>query len=302
MKCLFCGEEIGEKSVCPICGSSVGNPSSEGAVTDFRRARGDSSGWATFRKTGKTPAQPDKEQEGGILQQIAEEKTKLVDECAKAICKVHLLRKDDSIVWGTGWCGYGDYIVTNAHVVTDMQEGSGKELACEFTNRLDLKDEQVIPVDIIYYDGKEDIAVLLPRSGKLPKGVKVLRIEEKPTRQGELVFTIGNPLHYKFTYTEGVVANPNYRKRDRKFPVLQTTLTLNGGNSGGPVMNTNGDIVGMATFSELDTEQSQAVLITEDKEQLFVNEIKDKEILGYGFCVGSEAILAAIREIENKRR
>lgn len=305
MRCMCCGEEVGEKTVCPICGSAVKSASSAGSVTDFRRARGNSA-WATFGRKPEEqpaqPAQPAQEQQGGILQQIAEEKVKLVDECAKAICKVLLRCKNKTVVWGTGWCGYGDYIVTNAHVVEEMQKGNGKELACEFTNRLDLKEEQIIQADIIYYDRTEDIAVLLPRGGKLPKGVKVLRIEAKPTRQGELVFTIGNPLHYKFTYTEGVVANPNYIKQGRKFSVLQTTLTLNRGNSGGPVMNTNGDIVGMATFAELDTEQSQALLIIEDKEQLLVNEIKDKEIPGYGFCVRSEVILAAIKEIESKRR
>lgn len=324
MKCSCCGEEVGSASVCPICGSSVaaktGTQSSYGApntsykgtnsgrLTDTHSSPrwGEiySSMFANRNQGGGGNVQPQSAADDqNILQRIAQEKTDLVEKCAKSVNKI-LVTCKDSVCWGTGWCGYGNYIVTNAHVVEAMVEGRGRKITCEFSDKLNLGSEQTIPVKIVHYSRDEDIAILLPESGRLPYGVQVLKIEDKPTKQGELVFTIGNPLHYKFTYTEGSVANPNYKQTGskRKFTVLQTTLTLNHGNSGGPVFNTNGDIVGMATFGELHREATPVInpeaLLTGDMNDLIIEE--RKEILGYGFCVKSEAILAAIRETENK--
>lgn len=277
MKCSCCGEEMGNASVCSICGNPI------------------------ERKPASTPVQQD--DSGGILQRIAKEKTALVEECAKSVSKI-VVDCGDSVCTGTGWCGYGNYVITNAHVVEPMQEGVGKEIICEFSDKLKLGSEQKISVDIVYYSRVEDIAILLPKSKKLPSGVKVLTIEEKPTKQGELVFTIGNPLHYKFTYMEGAVSNPNYAQKgsERKFTVLQTTLTLNHGNSGGPVMNANGNVVGMATFGETQQETEQVInplgiLIGDEVVQ---EKTVYKEIIGYGFCVKSEAILDAIKKIEKR--
>ena len=284
MKCSCCGEEVGNVNVCPVCGSSVTVRATAAAAPAPAAVK-------------EAPAQ------GGILQQIAAEKTALVEECAKSVSKI-VVSCGSVVHYGTGWCGYGNYIITNAHVVEAMKSGGGKSITCEFSDKLNLGKDQKIPVDIVYYSRVEDIAILLPKSGRLPYGVKVLRIEDKPTKQGELVFTIGNPLHYKFTYMEGAVANPNYTQKGsgRKYTVLQTTLTLNHGNSGGPVMNAKGDIVGMATFSELEQEKTTTIdpiaLITGDGALKETTTYKD--IMGYGFCVKSEAILAAIKEIEKK--
>ena len=291
MKCSCCGEEVGSASVCPVCGSSVALRTTPAYVPSYRSS--------TSAKAPQPAAAPNAE---GILQQIAKEKTALVEECGKAVSKI-IVDCGNMLSTGTGWCGYKDYVITNAHVVENMKNGKGKSITIEFSDKLALGAEQKVPAQIVYYSRVEDIAILLPKSGRLPRGVKVLRIEDRPTKQGELVFTIGNPLHYKFTYMEGAVSNPNYEKKGsgRKFTVLQTTLTLNHGNSGGPVMNTAGDIVGMATFGELEAETKKTLdpigLLT--GKDIIKEETVYKDIAGYGFCVKSEAILAAIKEIEN---
>lgn len=324
MKCSCCGEEVGSASVCPICGSSVvakssptvsfGTPNtpSKGSNHGDLTATHSATRWGEYyssmfagrNKEGNenvAPVQNTATDDQNILQRIAQEKTELVEKCAKSVSKV-IVDCGKTLCTGTGWCGYENYIITNAHVVEAMVEGRGKKIVCEFSDKLNLGKNQTIAVKMVYYSEVEDIAILLPESGKLPYGVQVLRIEDRPTKQGELVFTIGNPLHYKFTYTEGSVANPNYKQAGskRKFTVLQTTLTLNHGNSGGPVFNTNGDIVGMATFGELHREATPVLnpeaLINGDMSDLIIEE--RKEILGYGFCVKSEAILAAIKEIK----
>lgn len=326
MKCKCCGEEVGNASVCPVCGSSV-TPQVQTdfhADTTYRRPATErhSGGsryegvsgnrWGEYFSSlfaggsgGEAPR--DGAQDDGILEKIAQEKADLVEECAKSVSKV-VVESDKVISSGTGWCGYGDYIFTNAHVVEIATQPGFKKMTCEFSDKLKLGSQQVVPVRLVFYSAEEDIAILLPQSGRLPQGVKVLKIDDTPTKQGELVFTIGNPLHYKFTYMEGAVANPDYKQAGskRKFTVLQTTLTLNHGNSGGPVMNVKGDVVGMATFSELSKETDRVfnpiALITDDKDGLFQEVEKYKDILGYGFCVKSEAILDAIRKTEQTRR
>ena len=291
MKCSCCGEEVGSASVCPVCGSSVTPRTAPAYVPSYRSS--------AAARAPQPAAAPNAE---GILQQIAKEKTALVEECGKAVSKI-IVDCGNMLSTGTGWCGYKDYVITNAHVVENMKNGKGKSITIEFSDKLALGAEQKVPADLVYYSRVEDIAILLPKSGRLPRGVKVLRIEDKPTKQGELVFTIGNPLHYKFTYMEGAVSNPNYEKKGsgRKFTVLQTTLTLNHGNSGGPVMNTAGDIVGMATFGELEAETKKTLdpLGLLAGREIIKEETVYKDIAGYGFCVKSEAILAAIKEIEN---
>lgn len=327
MKCKCCGEEVGNASVCPVCGSSVSpqvqadfhadthsRPAVERPSANRRYEGVSGNRWGEYFSSlyagggsNGGAAQQDSGADDGILEKIAQQKTELVGECAKAVSKV-VVENDKVVSSGTGWCGYGDYIFTNAHVVEIATQPGFRKMTVEFSNKLDLGDQQVVPVKLVFYSATEDIAILLPLSGHLPHGVKVLKIDDTPTKQGELVFTIGNPLHYKFTYMEGAVANPDYNQAGsaRKFTVLQTTLTLNHGNSGGPVMNAKGDVVGMATFSELEKETDRVLnpiaLITDDQDDLFQEVEKYKDILGYGFCVKSEAILDAIRKTEQNRR
>ncbi|MGN0804295.1 MAG: serine protease [Candidatus Coproplasma sp.] len=291
MKCSCCGEEVGAVKICPICGSEISASAPSSSYTNSATPRYDGKKMPETRESvnnsviKEEPAEPIKST-NSILQQIADEKTRMVENCSKAVCIVYVPLNKTRASKGTGWCGYGDYIITNAHVVEAMAEGKGQGILCEFSEKLHLGGKALIDADLVYYNRTEDIAILLPENGKLPKGVTILKIDDTPTKQGEMVFTVGNPEHYKFTYTEGTVANPDYSRMNEsaKYKILQTTLTLNHGNSGGPVMNAKGDVVGMATFGEINAETH-------------------KEIHGYGFCVKSEAILSAIKETEkNKRR
>ena len=281
-KCKYCGEVLGASNVCAVCGMTN-----------------------TPAQTTVAPQQPTAptQSASSILQQIEQAKTELIENCAKSVTRVSVKGKAFE-GWGTGWCGYNNLIITNAHVTT-LEGDKIQTIECEFSDKLNLGKEQKIPMDLIFYSQDEDIAILTPKRGaKIPAQVPVLTITDKPTKQGESVFTIGNPLHYRFTYTEGAVANPDYKdtKRNSQFTTLQTTLTLNSGNSGGPVFNTDGKIVGMATYAEtrIDTETFIDPLAAEEGENPFTEQALVREIAGYGFCVKSEAILAAIESIKHK--
>lgn len=276
-RCKYCGEILGNDPICPVCGAANNPAPAPQAVAP----------------------QPQPINPASILQQIERAKTELIENCAKSVTKV-LVKGRQMEGWGTGWRGHNDYIITNAHVTT-LEGDRIQRIECEFSDKLNLGREQKIELELVFYSIDEDIAILRPKSGKLPQQVPVLTITDVPTKQGEMVFTIGNPLHYKFTYTEGAVANPDYHdaKRNSQFTTLQTTLTLNSGNSGGPVFNADGKIVGMATYAEtrIDTETFIDPLAAEEGENPFTEQALVREIMGYGFCVKSEAILAAIDSI-----
>lgn len=238
------------------------------------------------------------------LEAIEKAKTELIERCALSVTKIYCIEQDGYGATGSGWHGYKNCIITNAHVVASLKDESKPSsglVEVEFSNKLKLYGQQRIPVKIVYFNRIEDIAILMPVRGEIPDEVPVLEINNNLPKQGELVFTIGNPLHYRFTYTEGSVANPEYEPMgsQRKYPVLQTTITLNHGNSGGAVFNSKGQVVGMSTFSELERK-----IVDDDNplNALLGQNISTKketyeEIKGYGFCVIGKAISDAIDSV-----
>lgn len=269
-KCSVCGEQIGNEVVCPVCGT-------------------------INQKIEKVKI----EKEEKRIVDIEEVRVKTIEECKSSVAKV-LIEYPNAVSRGTGWCGSKDLIITNAHVVVSNDPNMiANNIRCEFY------DNKRVLMKPVYVSNVEDIAILMPLSGGLPDSVKVLEISDFETKQGETVFTVGNPLHYDFTYTSGEVANPSYFPKHNKnssYGSLQTTLVLNGGNSGGPVFNSKGKVVGMATYSESKKsleKQIDYTAIQEGREPVRVVE-RMIEIPGYGFCVKSSAILDAIRSAKYK--
>ena len=64
---------------------------------------------------------------------------------------------------------------------------------------------------------------------------------------GEEIMAVGHPFGLKFSFTKGIVSNPNIVKNNLEF--IQHDAALNPGNSGGPLVNESGEIVGVNTFS-----------------------------------------------------
>ncbi len=124
-------------------------------------------------------------------------------------------------------------IVTNAHVL------SGARYATITT--YDGKDHSS---KLIGYDLNQDIALL-----DIEGSFNELKIgDSEKVKIGEKVIAIGNPLGLSFTATEGIIS-----ARDRiginELPYyFQTDVSLNPGNSGGPLINTKGEVIGINNF------------------------------------------------------
>lgn len=267
-KCRVCGEEYGNNLICSVCGT----PKPVDEVDSVEKKHND------FNSQ--------------------DAKLRMIEESKKSVCKVIVQLSDGSGCHGTGWCGAKNLIITNAHVVdTESDKVTITNLVCEFSKDLKIR-SHMIPMKVLFMSTNEDIAILGPLKGQLPEEIKPFEISPEDARLGEEVFTIGNPLHYNFTLMNGVVSNPDYVREGKTgiYNSLQTTLTLNGGNSGGAVFNLEGKVVGMATYYELKSSVDEVALQTEVG---VINGVlyKNDRIDGYGFCVKSEAILACIDRV-----
>jgi serine protease Do len=139
------------------------------------------------------------------------------------------------------------YIVTNAHVVQGAQRimvvlpaDAGRSA------RSDAGRKRVYPARLLGAHAESDIAVLKIDAAGLP--ALPLR-NAAAVKQGELVFAVGSPQGLASTMTMGVVSSAA-RQIDLDAPVLfiQTDAPINPGNSGGPLVNAEGEVVGINTF------------------------------------------------------
>ncbi len=137
---------------------------------------------------------------------------------------------------------YG-YILTNNHVIED-----GVDVEIVTT-----KDERV-KVDILGKDEYLDIAVL--RVDKKYASQIATIGNSKDSRLGDTVFAIGSPLGYNYrnTITSGIISGKDRLvKVDTEddewiMKVIQTDTSINPGNSGGPLLNINGEVIGICSL------------------------------------------------------
>ena len=140
---------------------------------------------------------------------------------------------------GTGVILTSDgYIVTNAHVV----EGAG-------TIEVLLTDNRVFPANLIGSDEISDLAVLQVQAQDL---IPAQFGDSTQLRIGDTVAAIGDPLgvEYRGTYTDGIVSaiNRDVDMDGRTMTLIQTNAALNSGNSGGPLINCYGQVIGINTM------------------------------------------------------
>jgi S1-C subfamily serine protease len=129
-------------------------------------------------------------------------------------------------------------VLTNNHVV-----GSARDI------RLSNSEGLVTDARVLGVDPDTDLALVRANTdGKLPAATLG---DSKRLRRGQLVVAIGNPLGFEFTVTAGVVSalGRSIRAVSGRMieDVIQTDAALNPGNSGGPLVSSRGEVIGINT-------------------------------------------------------
>lgn len=134
---------------------------------------------------------------------------------------------------------YG-YILTNNHVIN-----GSKEIKVTFTN------DKTVSATVVGSDDFSDVAVL-----SVPKSSVIMTAEigsSENMRVGDTTFAVGAPLDadiYSWTVTRGILSGKNriVETEDSIMEVLQTDAAINAGNSGGPLCNINGEVIGITNM------------------------------------------------------
>lgn len=151
---------------------------------------------------------------------------------SKAVKSVVTVRTDRSL--GSGFViDERGYIVTNYHVIA-----GAKRIAVA------THDRRLISAVLVSVDTVKDLALL-----KIDEQYPALPLGDSDKLQvGNKVVAIGNPLGLSFTVTEGIVSGLEREGPNGLEAYIQTDVSLNPGNSGGPLIDTNGAAVGINNF------------------------------------------------------
>ncbi len=151
----------------------------------------------------------------------------------------HILEKYiDNIIqimtpYGTG-TGFiiDDIIITNSHVVSGLKEVV-----------ISAKKVQRTIAPVIYDDPYFDLAFI---SYKFEAPSIALSLSKNIVEDGDTTIAIGHPYGLNYTATEGIVSRASRLQGDLEY--IQIDAAINPGNSGGPLLNMQGDVIGVNTF------------------------------------------------------
>ena len=177
------------------------------------------------------------------------------------------------------------YIVTNAHVIYDDEYGYGEASSVQ----IQMSDEET-PYDarIVAYDKEADIAVLKIDADNLTPAEFG---DSSSCEVGEMVVAIGNPLGLQFqnTVTCGIISALDRKVtiNDNTMTLIQTDTAINNGNSGGPLINSSGQVIGInsakmsSTYSGEATVEGIGFAIPMSEAKSIVD-----DLINYGYVTG----------------
>lgn len=178
---------------------------------------------------------------------------------------------------GAGWVyDEAGHVVTNAHVVRGAEE-----------LRVQFWDGSSARAVFVGEDQATDIAVLRAETGT--SVIPARRSEGVQVRVGERVFAFGSPFGFKFSMSEGIVSGVGRFARGVTGPggytnFLQTDAAVNPGNSGGPLVDIRGRVIGMNT-----------AIVTGDNLDGSVE--SKSQSAGVGFAIPVETIESVVEQI-----
>ncbi|MBR5387795.1 MAG: trypsin-like peptidase domain-containing protein [Clostridiales bacterium] len=205
--------------------------------------------------------------------------TEIVQQVSPAVVSVYVMEHvggtTSPLFTGSGFIVSSEgYVVTNEHVVTEVSEGADYDIIVVVPG-------YDIPIDatLVGTDVQTDIAVLkLDEQGE--EFPYVTLGDSDMLQVGELVVAIGNPLgRLQGTVTVGVVSALDRQINNNGYTLdlLQTDASINSGNSGGPLINSFGEVIGV-TNAKISTGEGLGFAIP-------ISDVADEiqSIINYGY-------------------
>lgn len=212
---------------------------------------------------------------------VVYEKTSLaaaVDNIYNAVVMVESYKDEEEYSTGTGFIYKTDdkygYVITNQHVISSCNKII-----------LVLANDEKIEANVLGGDEYLDIAVMTIPKEKVLDKAKIASSDK--VKVGDTIFTVGSPMGYEYrgTVTSGILSGKdrmvsvnvsNSNSSDWVMKVLQIDAAINPGNSGGPLLNVNGEVIGINSMK-----------------------LVQDEIEGMGFAIPIEIAMAHINELES---
>ncbi len=182
------------------------------------------------------------------------------------------------------------YIITNAHCIYDSQNNCGKAVSVSVV--MGDEDATEYEAQIVGYDLETDLAVLkIEAEGLVPAEFG----DSDSLRVGELVVAIGNPLGFELfgTTTCGIVSalNREVTISEKEMTLIQTDTSINQGNSGGPLLNCYGQVIGINS-AKISSGYSSGASIEGLAFAIPISDASEiiSDLINYGYVVGRPQI------------
>lgn len=224
---------------------------------------------------------PDSPTDRDLLDAYSHAVTSAVARVAPAVAHVRVQRRKGRDGTGSGFLITPDgYLVTNSHVA-----GGASEL------EVTLSDGRTADARIVGDDPDSDLAVLKVHAGDLPW----IRFGDSArARVGQIAIAVGSPLGFQHTVTAGIVSALGRSMRAQTGRlldnVLQTDASLNPGNSGGPLVDARGDVLGVNTAVIMGAQGICFAIASSTAERVAIALIRDGRVRRARLGVGGHTL------------
>lgn len=168
-----------------------------------------------------------------------------IEDCMPSVIEISILDSEgDIITQGTGFCLKNETSVISVSHLFDSFDHNANSI-----KGYSLSGEEYL-LNLIKTDSEKDIALLEIVSGK----ITLLAIAKENPKNLDEIYVIGNSRGYGLVYNKGIVAmsSKSLNVNGKAKTVMQTTLTINPGDSGAPILNNKNQLVGMMSFKLTD--------------------------------------------------
>lgn len=184
--------------------------------------------------------------------------TKLYEEAAKSMVEILVVTKDEKDSLGSGFFIGEGMILTNYHVIEDAAS----------IKVLDYDEKEYTVTKVYDYNKTFDLAVI-GVEGTRP----ALKLSEDEVVTGEVVYSLGSPYGYTGTFSKGIVGTAS--RIIEEIDYIQITAPISRGNSGGPLLNRFGEVIGVNTLTRVDAQNINFSVNIEYLDKLNLQEPKD---------------------------